>query len=203
MDGSLSPGFLIASPKLDDSPFERAVIVMVHHNEQGAMGFIINKPLTIDLGSLLETAEETLPGEIDEGCFDASVHFGGPVRVEQLWLIYRGDEPHELSEDEIEQLEDKGQLHFTDHWCLVADSRSIESFVYGTRTDPYRPYIGYTGWGPGQLEDEIEDGSWLFLDFQEDLVFGELEPDECWDEALARLGVNPMAFLMMAKAGRG
>ena len=68
LDTSLAPGFLIASPRLDGGPFERAVIVMVHHDEEGAMGFIVNKPLGIDFGSLLESADDQLGGEIDARC---------------------------------------------------------------------------------------------------------------------------------------
>lgn len=201
MHDTFSPGFLIASPKLDGGPFERTVILMVHHDAEGSMGFIINKPLSIDLGSLLESADEQLPGEVTAGCYELDVHFGGPVRIEQLWLIYN-DEDTSSSPGELERLELSGMLQFDENWCLVADSDSIESFVYGHRSAPFRPYIGYTGWGPGQLEEEFEDGSWLFLDFQEDLVFNECDPDDCWDNALARLGVNPMAFLMMGKVGR-
>jgi len=196
---SFAPGFLIASPRLDGSPFERAVIVMVHHDEDGAMGFIVNKPLSIDLGSLLQTADEVLTGQIMDSCFDLNVRFGGPVRVEQLWLIYQENERHTLLERDFDELEERGLLHFDERWCLVADSDSIEDFVYGKRHDSYRPYIGYTGWGPGQLEGEIDEGSWLLLDFHEEMVFDENEPEECWQQALERLGVNPMAFLMMAK----
>ena len=199
---SLAPGLLIASPKLDGSTFERAVIVMVHHDEGGAMGFILNKPLTVDLGSLLETADEALEGPIDERCFDVAVRFGGPVRVEQLWLIYRDLDEESETPQAFEALEQRGSLQFHKRWCVVADSESIEAFLYGQRDDPFRPFIGYTGWGPGQLEEELEEGSWLFLEFQEDLIFDDRDADDCWDDALARLGVAPMAFLMMGKVAR-
>ena len=198
---SFAPGFLIASPRLDGSPFERAVILMVHHDQEGAMGFIINKPLSIDLGSLLETADERLPGDITHDCFELSVRFGGPVRVEQLWLIYRELEGQRSGEVGVKDLERQGLLQFDERWCLVADSESIEAFVYGRRSNLYRPYIGYTGWGPGQLEEEIDEGSWLLMDFEDELVFDEHEPEACWQHALALIGVNPMAFLMMGKVG--
>ena len=206
MHDSLSPGLLIASPKLDGGTFERAVIVMVHHDEEGAMGFIINKKLSVDLASLLESADEELPGEVGEACSGMAVRFGGPVRLEQLWLIYQRKAAAEPARGgfsgQIEALQQRGALRFGDRWWLIADSDSIEQFVYGERDDPHRPFIGYTGWGPGQLEEEIDEGSWLFLDFQDDLIFWEMETEECWDEALKRLGVSPMAFLMMGKAAK-
>lgn len=199
--GHLAPGFLIASPKLAGGPFERAVIVMVHHDDEGAMGFIVNKPLSIDFGSLLQGAEQEVVGPVVESCYEQSVHFGGPVRVEQLWLIYQQLHPSEDVFEDMRSIEEDGLLKFDEEWYLVADSESIEEFVHGERHDPYRPYIGYTGWGPGQLEEEIEEGSWLFLEFEEDLILDQPDPEECWEDALERLGVNPMAFLMMGEVG--
>lgn len=197
LEDSLSPGFLIASPKLDDSVFERALVMMVHHDEEGAMGFVINKPLEVDFGSLLETAAENAPSQISPSCHEVPVRFGGPVRVEQLWLIFQAlDQEHHPTFDE-----ESGALHFDELWYLVASSDKIELFASGHNSSPYIPLVGYTGWGPGQLESEIEDGSWLYLDFHEELAF----PDDfeaAWGRALTLLGVDPMAFLMMSKVGR-
>ena len=199
LDTSLAPGFLIASPRLDGGPFERAVIAMIHHDEDGAMGFIVNKPLGIDFGSLLESADDQLGGSIDARCFDVSVHFGGPVRVEQLWLIYN-EEPGDPTPERAPDAKEDGQVRFDDMWYLVAASESIEAFAYGQRSSPFKPFIGYTGWGAGQLEGEIEEGSWLCLDFEQASVIGG-DDETCWEDALRSLGVNPMAFMMMGKVG--
>ena len=193
----LSPGFLVASPRMDGSTFERAVILVVHHDEDGAMGFIVNKPLSVNLGELLETADETLPGEIAERCFGLDVQFGGPVRMEQLWLIYRDDGEEQEPEASIEDLEERGCLQVAPRWRLIADSDSIEVFLYGEREDPFRPFIGYTGWGAGQLEGEMEEGSWLHLPFEGERVFEDRDQEEAWHDALKRIGVDPFAFLMM------
>lgn len=197
MHETLSPGFLIASPKLDDSPFERAVIAMVHHDDRGAMGFIINKPLDVDLGTLLQSADEKLSGEIDLACFGMTVHFGGPVRVEQLWLVYH-DVPDKLESD-AEPL--SFDLQFDPRWYVVAAYESIERLAGGQDGLDFKPFVGYTGWGAGQLEQELEEGSWLFLPFNNDFVLS-LSGEPLWEEALSRLGVDPMAFLMMGAAGR-
>ena len=203
---SISPGFLVASPKLDGTPFERAVVVMVHHDDEGAMGFIVNKPLEIDFGSLIESVNDDIARQILPECFDMPVHFGGPVRVEQLWLLFEreidGDENGFANQQLLRKLElpDDGAVTFCDGWFLAASGEIIEGFAMGHQHGSYRPLIGYAGWGPGQLETEIEEGSWLMLDFDGDFLLDSL-PGVHWEDALERLGVDPTAFLMMAKSG--
>ena len=190
----LAPGYLIASPRLDGGPFERALIVLVQHDEEGTMGFILNKPLTLDLGTLLENAESKLSTEVDAACFEQHVYFGGPVRVEQLWIMVNRDVPqtgpHQLP----------GTIDLNPSWSVIADATQIESFIGGSGAGSYRPFIGYTGWDAGQLAQEIEQGSWLYLPFDESRLFEAKGPVESWEGALKALGVNPMAFLMMGKA---
>lgn len=206
LSGSISPGFIIASPKLDATPFERAVVVMVQHDDEGAMGFIINKPLEINFGSLIESVNEEIARQIIPSSFEMPVHFGGPVRIEQLWLMFHRDingEEERLANQRLLQKvrqPDDGAVNFSEGWFLAASGAIIEGFALGQQHGPYRPLIGYAGWGPGQLEQEIEEGSWLLLDFDDDFVFDNL-PGVHWDDALDRLGVDPTAFLMMAKSG--
>ncbi len=167
------------------------------------MGFIVNKPLTVNLGELLETADDSLPGQIAPACFDLSVQFGGPVRMEQLWLVYKDCTEEGEPPATIEDLEEHGSLEFSERWRLIADSDSIEAFLYGHRDDPFRPFIGYTGWGAGQLEEEMEEGSWLYVPFDEALIFEDRDQDDAWEDVLARIGVDPFAFLMMASMKSG
>lgn len=195
----LAPGFLVASPRLDGSLFERSVIVMVNHDDQGAMGFIVNKPLEVDFGSLLEMVEMDQDA-IAPRCYEQEVFFGGPVRVEQLWVIYNGLLPSAAPRPTFESLQTDGEIRFHDRWALSGTSDSIESFAFGREPNPFRPFVGYAGWGPGQLEREIGEGSWLLLDFEEEFVL-EAQPDDLWDDALERLGVDETTFLMMGKAG--
>ena len=204
----ISPGFLIASPKLDDSPFERSVVVMVQHDDEGAMGFIVNKPLEIDFGSVIQSVNDELSPSITADSFDVPVHFGGPVRVEQLWLMFQrtvGDSTGDLDDFDRKlvekmQLADDSAFAFSDGWYLAASGDLIEGFATGDQNGDYRPFIGYCGWGAGQLEAEIEEGSWLLLDFDGEFLFESL-PDVHWEDALNRLGVDPTAFLMMGSAG--
>lgn len=207
----LAPGFLVASPRLDGSVFERSVIIMIHHDEEGAMGFIANKPLEVDFGSLLEMVEID-QDRVSEDCYDHHVFFGGPVRVEQLWVIHQFDPeaadeatPAEALEafaslEDLQSLDDSAELQFHDAWKLTGTADSIEEFAYGANLGVFRPYIGYTGWGPGQLETEIEEGSWLMLDFDEEFVFDH-NFETLWDHAVDRLGIDETIFTMMGKAG--
>lgn len=199
---SLSPGYLIASPRLDGSPFERAVVAVVHHDDEGAMGFIINKPLEIDFGSLIQSVNDDIARRVVKKSFDIHVHFGGPVRIEQLWMIFKEDEQclGNYSEKFKRGLEDSSTLAFHEGWFLAASGDVIEGFALGLQAGRYRPFIGYCGWGCGQLESEIEEGSWLVMDFEEDLFFHS-QANVNWDSALNRLGVDPTAFLMMGRAG--
>ena len=170
------------------------------------MGFILNKPLEIDFGSLIQNVNDDIARQIVPESFDIPVHFGGPVRIEQLWLIFQrqleGREDHVANQKLLQKMSDPddGALTFSDGWFLAASGDIIEGFAMGQQYGTYRPFIGYAGWGPGQLEAEIEDGSWLLLDFDDDFFFDSL-PGVHWNEALKRLGVDPTAFLMMGKSG--
>lgn len=206
-DDAIAPGFLVAAPKLEGSPFERAVILMVHHDDQGAMGFIINKPVEIDFGSLLQSADEAVGDDLAPSTFEETVFFGGPVQVEQLWLVYHdpgsGREPAESEISAgggVEEFGEVGEWAFHDDWVIAGSGSVIESFARGERDGVFRPIIGYAGWGPGQLEGEIEEGSWLAVDFEQDLLL-DTEPEDCWEAALDVVGLDPASFMMMGEGG--
>lgn len=214
---ALCPGYLIASPKLDGTPFERAVVAIVHHDEEGAVGFVLNKPLEIDFGTLIQSVNDELARQVVPASFAVPVYFGGPVRIEQLWLIFAQTRmeqaigpalaPGSAAEPRVSYLERLAQtidehstVPFAPGWYLSACGDIIEAHALGHAPGAYRPFIGYSGWGPGQLEGEIDDGSWLLLDFDPEFFFRPHHLHQ-WNEALGRLGVNPTAFLMMARAG--
>ncbi len=204
---SLAPGFLVAAPKLEKGPFEQAVILMVHHDDDGAMGFIINKTVDLDFGTLLQNATHDVGGSLAPESFDQHVLFGGPVRLEQLWLIYKDPDPEiEYSAGigsanfDPEHVENVGDIPIHEGWTLASSGPTIESFATGERDTPFHPVIGYAGWGPQQLEGEIEEGSWLAVDFDENLLL-ETDPDDCWEAALDLVGLDPASFMMMGGGG--
>lgn len=204
---SLAPGFLVAAPKLEGGPFEQAVVLMVHHDDEGAMGFIINKTVDLDFGSLLQNTNHDFSEQLPPDHFEQHVLFGGPVQLEQLWLIYRDpDTGIEYSAgmggDALtpETMGETGDLSFHEDWVLAGTSETIEAFATGGRDGPFHPLIGYAGWGPQQLEHEIEEGSWLAVDFDETLLL-ETDPDDCWEAALDLVGLDPASFMMMGGGG--
>lgn len=195
----LTPSFLLASPRLDGSLFERSVIVMVHHDEQGAMGFIVNKPLEVDFGSLLEMVDID-SDQIAPRCYEKDVYFGGPVRVEQLWVITQDELGTFDFPDDLDSLHVEGEAKFHSRWALSGTSSAIESFATGDDQNPFRPFVGYAGWGPGQLEQEINDGSWLLTDFEENRVI-DADPGTLWNAILSEMGIDETTFLLMGKGG--
>lgn len=200
---SLAPSYLIASPRLDGGPFERALILMVHHDEHGSMGFIVNKPLDQNLGMLLSHVEGDLSDFIGPEEYESPVHFGGPVSLEQLWMIGEVGEENYASYGALRDpdvLEREGVLRFHEDWLLAASWEIISSYTRGDRR-VHHAFLGYTGWGAGQLASEIEEGSWLVLDFDEGFLTEPIPRGEIWRDALDQLGVPPAAFLMMSKSG--
>lgn len=173
------------------------MILMVNHDVEGAMGFIINRPLDVDFGSLLELVD--LDGTIAPAAYEQDVFFGGPVRVEQLWVMYHGMLEGADPQRTFDGLREHGEVRFHDEWALSGTAHSIESFALGSGATAFRPFVGYTGWGPGQLEEEIGEGAWLMIDFDAEFVLE--STDTMWDLALDRLGLDEATFLLMGKAG--
>lgn len=198
-DDSFAPGFLISSPRLEGSPFERAVVLMVQHGEEGAMGYIVNKPLQLTFGGLMASVDGALEERMAGSTRERAVLYGGPVRTSQLWLIHQ-DRGAERSDDQAVEAARAadGDIVFADGWVVSASAMAIERVGASASTPPVYPVLGYAGWGPGQLEAEIGEGSWLWCAMDEELLT-EAEPEQMWDRALARTGVHPAAFLMMAR----
>lgn len=197
-DDSMAPAFLVASPKLDGGPFERAVILLVHHDEEGAMGHIVNRPVDVDFGTLITGVNEELSDDILDEHYERPVYFGGPVRAEQLWLLVgRGLDQPKPSE---ERRPDRGDVEVDERWRLISNGRIIEEYAVRRSDDVILPMLGYAGWGGGQLEGELEEGAWLIGEFDDRLLY-ETEADDRWERALEAIGVGPTAFLMMGSVG--
>ncbi len=153
----MGPGILIASPQMKDPNFEGTVVLLCQHDGDGALGVIVNRPTPFSIEDVIERMEvEPVPSHDDQ------VLWGGPVERGAGFVIFSGQVP-----------EDSG-------WNLpggVAVSPSREQLEKLIRSDArYHLCLGYAGWGPGQLEQEIETGSWLYTDVDPGLVLtGEVE----------------------------
>lgn len=159
---------LLATPPLADPNFDRSVIYVLEHHEDGAIGVVINRPT-------LESLDEPLDRWIDLQSAPSQVFIGGPVETGALIALAttRGlvDEQHEHLSPIA------GEIASAD---LTADPAIVAADITGVRI-----FRGYAGWGPGQLESEIEAGAWLVLDAESgDLVSD--DPSELWRTVLRR-----------------
>jgi putative transcriptional regulator len=159
---------LVATPPLEDDNFDRTVVFMLEHQQEGAIGVVINRP-----------SEEALDGPLDRWIdlqtVPSSVFTGGPV--EENALIALAETTAELDDAGEYLAPIVGTIASAD---LTADPALVAAEVKGVRI-----FRGYAGWGPGQLEGEIEAGAWLVLDSEPGDVFSQ-EPDELWRTVLRR-----------------
>ena len=153
---SLQGKLLIASQALMDPNFVQTVILMVQHDENGALGLVLNRPLKTTVKEACEQALETT-------CeLDGILYQGGPCEGPLMVL-----HPY----DTAGQMEVVGGVHFT-------TQREQIEWLLGQGDAEARFFVGYSGWGAGQLENEMESGSWLTFDATKDLVFS--EDDHRW-----------------------
>ncbi len=201
---SLAPGFLIASPPLGDPNFDRTVVLLAIHNEDGALGFVVNRAAPIKLGQLLEKAG------YPNGHDDASpVWIGGPVQPQSGWVVI--DDPRYAGEGVIEV---GARLRITS--SRDAFDRIARQAGSKRKTRPPRRMVllGYSGWGASQLEGEIARGAWLPVPldglvgrariparrFDERILF-ELEAAERWEQSYALVGLTPGNVMSMRSIG--
>ncbi len=173
MSACFTDHFLIAMPGLGDPHFAQGVVYICAHNDQGALGIIVNRPLEIRLGEVLNHLDLPAP----EGVAEQAVFYGGPVEVERGFVLHRpaGAVPHSL-------VTPAGMALTTSREVLqaIAEGRGPERFLVA---------LGYAGWAPGQLESELADNAWLCGPASEEVVF-ELPPEARLEAAAAALGVD-------------
>lgn len=179
-DSQLAPGFLVASPGLRGEPFERSVVLVSEATADGAMGFIVNQPMELTLGTLADDLEL----EIADEHRAQVVWAGGPVRPEQGWLMVEMESSDEEPIGTMQRL--PGRL-------IVAASLEALGALLETPKARFRLYLGYAGWGEGQLEEEVMGGSWISMPFEREHVFYE-DHGAHWDALMASLGLPASAF---------
>lgn len=176
----LAPGLLVAAPPLGDPNFDHSVVLLAAHGPEGAFGWIIN-------GRELMTMEELLlRAEIVDRPVGApgTVRVGGPVSPEQVWLVYR-------TEERFPDLE--GQFDVGAGITASASRKVLEAIAQKRSPRSVFGVVGYAGWAPSQLEDEIRAGAWLPTDVEPELVF-DVPRDQVWQRAYQRIGTSPIAF---------
>jgi putative transcriptional regulator len=180
----LTGKLLAAMPGMQDPRFDRALILICSHSADGAMGLIVNHPLPdVPFASLLERL-----GIKGAQGIHLDVHYGGPVEQGRGFILHKGDFGGEVA-----------SLDIAGGFQLSATLDVLELLAKGAGPQPALFALGYAGWGPNQLEDEISENSWLTLDGIADIVFAP-KAQEKWGAALRRAGINPLA--LSGAAGR-
>jgi putative transcriptional regulator len=185
MSGQLAGKVLIAMPGMGDPRFDQSIIYLCAHSDEGAMGLIVNKPAG---GVVLGDVLGQLDIEVDAKVHDMQVHVGGPVETARGFVLHTRDFQSDLH-----------SLNVDEDFAMTGTMDVLEAM--GQAKGPMRSQLmlGYSGWGSGQLEEEIRQNGWLICEALPELVF-ETDDGDKWSKALASIGVSPLT--LSASAGR-
>jgi putative transcriptional regulator len=177
-----TPVLLLAMPQVADPFFHKSVVLLLHHEEEGSFGFIVNRPTEIRLTEILEGME------VDwQGGEAAVAHFGGPVQPQLGTVLFAPGSAETEAASEV-----LPGLSITQH---IGDlSRLAEA-----PPDDFRLFLGYAGWGSGQLLQEILRNDWLTAPVRSDLIFAP-DPEQVWSDALRSVGVDPSSLPSWTKS---
>ncbi|PKP33888.1 MAG: transcriptional regulator [Bacteroidetes bacterium HGW-Bacteroidetes-17] len=167
---NIEPGkgkILISEPFLGDYYFKRSVVLLADHNEEGSFGLILNKPLDIKLGEVVH----------DFPNFEAVVYLGGPVESDNLFFIHTMGDQIEGSFEILNGLYWGGKMEVVKEMMLLKKINPAQ----------IRFYIGYSGWSPNQLKEELERNAWVVSRTNTKLLM-KTNADQLWETALHRLG---------------
>lgn len=156
---------IIAKPFLSDGYFKRSVVFIVEHNEEGTIGFVINRRLDLDVSEVLRGVDKT----------NLQLFAGGPVSTDQLFFVHKHPDV----------IEDSLEIGGGFYWG--GNFEQALSIVFSEKKHTLRFFIGYTGWSPNQLQDEIDGETWLITEPNFSKLFEE-NPDNSWGAELKRLG---------------
>ena len=170
----LTDQFLIAMPALDDPNFSQTVIYISEHNAGGALGLVINRPLQLTLDQLLEhlNIANSRPG-----LAQMPIYYGGPVQPDQGFVLHNAVGHWEAT------------LRVTDQLNITTSRDILRAVAAGEGPEHMLVTLGYAGWGPGQLERELGENTWLSSPADFDILFN-TPSDRRWLAAAALLGVN-------------
>lgn len=169
-----TPIFLLAMPQVLDPFFHKSVILLLHHQDEGSQGFIVNRPTGVKVGEILEDLE--IPWLGKDG---ALAFFGGPVQPQLGTLLFRDEDTEEAGTRQ----EIYPGVALTQH---LGDLETLAE----NPPSSFRLLLGYAGWDTGQLVKEILRNDWLTAPVHLDLLFNE-DPEEVWRLAMESVGIDP------------
>lgn len=171
---NLSNHLLIAMPSMDDSYFDHTVTLICQYDEQGAFGVTINRPLELTVGELLAQLDIEV---IDTSIAGRVAVSGGPVQQEQGFILHDSDRTWDST------------LHIAEGVSLTSSRDILVDIAQGNGPDNFLLILGCSGWGPGQLENELKENAWLTCDSNPTILF-EMPFPERWRGAASSLGVD-------------
>lgn len=172
---NLTHHFLIAMPAMADPNFVRTLTYVAEHNDQGALGVIVNRPIDMDLSALFERVDIALEAE---GFVGQPVYFGGPVQTDRGFVLHRpaGDW--------------RSTLKVNDSIGLTSSRDILEAVAKQGEPHEILIALGYAGWSAGQLEQELASNAWLTVPADDMAIVFELPPEERLAAAMQALGVD-------------
>ncbi|MEC7594805.1 MAG: YqgE/AlgH family protein [Pseudomonadota bacterium] len=173
---SLQGQFLLAMPSMGDPRFLRSVVYMVAHDSEGAMGFIINRRAEgLSLGDILKDMPETVA---KTGLVNLPVYVGGPVQNDRGFVLHTSD--YEKTQNTLSQ-----ELPI----ALTQSADVLVDAAHGRGPEKFRLFLGYAGWGPGQIEGELQDNAWLVCDANIAEIFTS-RSDDLYEKCVAAMGID-------------
>jgi len=178
-DTNLSGKFLLAMPGMGDPRFHKAVILVCAHDDNGAMGLVINHMLPgIDLENLLKQLNIATPEGKASPAAGVAVMSGGPVDNVRGFIVH------------TPEFHQQDTVRINDQISVTGTVDALRAVAIGEGPQQMIFVLGYSGWGPGQLDQELQDNAWLVFDAAPEIIF-ETEVDQKWDAVIRRMGIDP------------
>lgn len=184
---SLAPSLLLSMPQLMDPNFNRTVVLLIRHSDDGAFGLVVNRPL-VTTGRVVVSLDQSEQVSTDR---ELQVWIGGPVEPQRSWILV-GETPGATS---LGVAGSGSGMPIAEHLYLSTSPDLVRRMIEPSPPECARLLVGCSGWGPGQLEDELEASAWLLSDVDRNLIFN-TPPERMWEAAIRRLGADPATLQM-------
>ena len=180
---SLAPALLLSMPQLVDPNFNRTVVLLCQHSDRGAFGLVVNRPLKTSGPVVVEVRADTgvaEPRTVRSSEAELQMWVGGPVEPQRSWILVADDE------DAAEE----ARVRIADGLYLSTSPELLQRLMGPEPPARTRFIVGYSGWGPGQLDAEIQESAWLISDVDRELIFN-TPAERLWEAAIRRIGADP------------
>jgi len=167
-------------PQLQDPNFNRSVILLVEHGSEGTLGLVLNRPVELNASELCASLDVRWRGHPE-----TPIHWGGPVQPETGWVLFS---------DEADLAVDTSQVTSLSNGLHFAGSLEVLQAVAEQPPELVQFFLGYAGWGAGQLEDELTAGAWLIATGSVERVCG-VPSEKMWEYVVRSLGVEPASLI--------